>query len=98
MKLRALVLPVQNHEIVLLKGSDMMSGILPEQDSDTSRWNIPLCGSRTMKNRGRRSISSHIVRNVKNVRYSCTRLPTSGMLRMEECEEWYEIRETTRPL
>ncbi|EDQ98883.1 uncharacterized protein LACBIDRAFT_318578 [Laccaria bicolor S238N-H82] len=42
MKLCALVLPVQNHEIVLLKGSDMTSGILPEQDSDTSRWNIPL--------------------------------------------------------
>ncbi|EDR01698.1 uncharacterized protein LACBIDRAFT_333126 [Laccaria bicolor S238N-H82] len=89
-KIQAKLFQIKNHEIVLLKGSDLMSGILPEQDSDTSRWNIPLCGSRTMKNRGRRSISSHIVRNVKDVRYSCTRLPTSGMLRMEELPMRFE--------
>ncbi|EDR05315.1 uncharacterized protein LACBIDRAFT_303112 [Laccaria bicolor S238N-H82] len=40
-----------------------------------------------MKNRGRRSISLHIVQNAKNVRYSCPRLA---------CCEWRNVRNGTK--
>ncbi|EDR01512.1 uncharacterized protein LACBIDRAFT_310803 [Laccaria bicolor S238N-H82] len=69
-------------------------GILPASHPDTSRWKIRVCGSSTMKNRGRRRISLLIIQKAKIHEMS---LRTSGVRRMEEFQEWYEIWKTTCP-